>query len=227
MTPTTIIREAQAEGVSLTISPVGNIKATGDGAAVNRWLAVIRARKAEIIDVLKTGAGDTANPLEVACNPDVPHAEILERPPDAIAAEPFTPTIPPPSAPMSDKEESAIPAWLQLVKESAPAIIAEVIERCRRDADARHYFTTRAAAELPKPDPLPCDLRTCSQCANYRQRVCTVARPERGALVIANRGYRPDPNRLLRCEGYAPLATESDQRTGAERWPGLLQKDNE
>jgi hypothetical protein len=30
---------------------------TGDGAAVNRWLAVIRERKAEIIDVLKVGAG--------------------------------------------------------------------------------------------------------------------------------------------------------------------------
>jgi hypothetical protein len=60
MTPATIIREAQADGVSLTLSPAGTIKATGDGAAVNRWLTVIRERKAEIADVLKVGAGDTA-----------------------------------------------------------------------------------------------------------------------------------------------------------------------
>ena len=60
MTPATIIREARSEGVMLALSPAGTIKATGDGAAVNRWLAVIREHKAEIIDVLKVGAGDTA-----------------------------------------------------------------------------------------------------------------------------------------------------------------------
>jgi hypothetical protein len=102
MTPATIIREAQADGVNLTLSPTGTIKATGEGVAVNRWLAVIRDRKAEIIDVLKVGAGETAtgsrcwmlhypdrNPAEVACYPNATHAEILERYPDAVAAEPL------------------------------------------------------------------------------------------------------------------------------------------
>jgi hypothetical protein len=42
MTPAAIINEAMADGVSLTISPAGTIKATGDGAAVNRWLPAIR-----------------------------------------------------------------------------------------------------------------------------------------------------------------------------------------
>lgn len=51
MTPETIIRKAKADGVRLALSPTGTIKATGDGVAVNRWLAVIRERKAEIIDV--------------------------------------------------------------------------------------------------------------------------------------------------------------------------------
>ncbi len=60
MTPATIIREAQAEGVRLTLSPTGTIKATGDGATVNRWLTVIREHKAEIVDVLKVGTDDTA-----------------------------------------------------------------------------------------------------------------------------------------------------------------------
>lgn len=47
MTPATIIREAQADGVNLSLSRAGTINATGDGTAVNRWLAVIRERKAE------------------------------------------------------------------------------------------------------------------------------------------------------------------------------------
>ena len=168
MTPATIIREAQADGVRLALSPAGTIKATGDGAAVNRWLAVIRERKAEIIEALKVGAGDTAtasrwwlihypdrDPLEVACCPEATHADILERHPDAVAAEPFTPTIRQPSAPLTASEETAIRAWLALIEETDPATNAEVIERCKRDAAALDYFTGRAAADLPKPDPFP------------------------------------------------------------------------
>lgn len=60
MSPATIINEAKADGVSLTISPAGTIKATGDSAAVNRWLPVIREHKAGIVEALKVGAGDTA-----------------------------------------------------------------------------------------------------------------------------------------------------------------------
>ena len=60
MTPAAIINEAMADGVSLTISPAGTIKATGDGAAVNRWLPAIREHKAGIVAALKVGADDTA-----------------------------------------------------------------------------------------------------------------------------------------------------------------------
>lgn len=49
---------------------------------------------------------------------------------------------------MTASEETAIRAWLELIEETAPATIAEVIEQCQRDADARDYFTGRAAAEL-------------------------------------------------------------------------------
>ncbi len=166
MTPATIIREAQADGVRLVLSPTGTIKATGDGVVVNRWLAVIRERKAEINDALKVGAGGTA--------------------------------------PLTAEDETAIRAWLALIEETDPATIAEVIGQCQRDADARDYFTGRAAAELPKPDPFPDDRRTCSQCLNLQGRVCTIAKPERGALVVANRGYRPAPDTLQRCAGYLP-----------------------
>lgn len=52
MTPQTIIKNAAAEGVRLTLSATGNIKAAGDGAALSRWAGVIREHKAEIIHLL-------------------------------------------------------------------------------------------------------------------------------------------------------------------------------
>ena len=179
----------------------------------------------------KVGAGDTAtasrwwrihypdrDPLEVACCPDATHAEILERHPDAVAAEPFTPTIRQPSAPLTVEAETAIRAWLALIEETDPATIAEVIGQCQRDADARDYFTGRAAAELPKPDPFPDDRRTCDQCANLIVRRCQAAK--RGEIV-ASRNYEPIRDLLRRCEGYAPGVDDNDRRHGSERWPGL------
>ena len=164
MTTATIIREAQSDGVSLALSLAGTIKATGDGAAVNRWLAVIREHKAEIVEALKVGAGKTAtasrwwlihypdrDPLQVACCPEATHAEILERHPDAVAVEPFIPTIRQASAPLTASEETAIRAWLALIEETDPATIAEVIGQCQRDADARDYFTGRAADADRRP----------------------------------------------------------------------------
>jgi hypothetical protein len=154
MTPATIIREAQSEGVKLALSPTGTIKATGDGAAVNRWLAVLREHKAEIIDVLSEGGPATASrwwlihfpdrdPVEVACCPEATHAEILERHPNAVAAEPFEPIQRQPSAPLTASDETAIRAWLALIEETDPATIAEVIGQCQQDADARAYVAGR------------------------------------------------------------------------------------
>ncbi len=65
------------------------------------------------------------------------------------------------------------------------------------------------------------DRRRCSQCLNLLGRACTIAKPERGALVLANLGYRPAPDTLQRCAGYLPNTTDCDQRPGGERWPGL------
>lgn len=52
------------------------------------------------------------------------------------------------------------------------------------------------------------DRITCTQCANLRGRVCTVA----GGLVNAIKGYMPILEILRRCEGYAPLKTTKEQR---------------
>jgi hypothetical protein len=92
-------------------------------------------------------------PLRVASAPPTTYTEIRKQYPNALGLEPFTPSIRQPSAQLSANEETLIRAWLALIEEPDPATIAEVIGQCQRDADAREYFTARAAAELPKPDP--------------------------------------------------------------------------
>ena len=201
-------------------------------------VAVAKSPQGQTAPPAKVSPGDTAtasrwwlihypdrDPVEVACCPEATHADILERHPDAVAAEPFTPTIRQPSAPLTASEETAIRAWLALIEETDPATIAEVIGQCQRDAEAREYFAGRAADELPKPDPFPDDRRRCSQCLNLRGRVCTVAKP--GGLVSANVGYWPTAHTLQRCAGYLPNATDTNQQRGRERWPGLIQKGGE
>jgi hypothetical protein len=208
-------------------------------------VAVAKSPQGQAAPLPKVGAGDTAppekvspgdtvtasswwlihypdrDPVEVACCPEATHADILERYPDAVAAEPFTPTIRPPSAPLTASEETAIRAWLAMIEETDPAIIAEVIGQCQRDAAARDYFTGWATAELPKPAPLPDDRRTCDQCANLIARRCQAAK--RGEIV-ASRNYEPIRDLPRRCEGYAPGGADTDRLTGRERWPALIQK---
>lgn len=65
------------------------------------------------------------------------------------------------------------------------------------------------------------DRRHCDQCMNLRRDICTIAEPKAGALVVANRGYRPVREPPRRCKGYAPGPDDPDRRTGAERWPFL------
>ena len=100
MNPAAIIRDAQADGVCLVLGKPGTIKATGDGEAVNRWLAVIREQKAGIIEVLTAAAPPETWPawrlhfpdgetLDVSFCPAVTHAEALARYPQAIAAKPI------------------------------------------------------------------------------------------------------------------------------------------
>jgi len=124
-------------------------------------VAVAKSPQGQTALPAKVSPGDTAtasrwwlihypdhDPVEVSCTPPATHAEMLERHPDAVAAEPFTPTIRRPSAPLTASEETAIRAWLALIEETDPATIAEVVGQCQRDADARDYFTGRAADSL-------------------------------------------------------------------------------
>lgn len=54
MNAAAIIREVMADGVNLTLSPAGTIKATGEHAAVSRWLPTIREHKSDIVAALQT-----------------------------------------------------------------------------------------------------------------------------------------------------------------------------
>lgn len=155
MTPAAIIREAKADGVTLALSSAGTIKAAGDGAAVNRWLPVIRRHKPEIIEALKADAANTASvsawwlvrfadgsPLVVTCSPLATRAEVLGwyAPAGAGDAEPYAREIRKPAAPMTVAEEAAIRAWLARIGERDPVSIADILDACRRDEDARCYF---------------------------------------------------------------------------------------
>ncbi|MCX7167869.1 MAG: hypothetical protein NTV11_16560 [Rhodocyclales bacterium] len=139
-----------------------------------------------------------------------------------------------------DGPDDAVARWLPVIRDHKAVLVAALAgaidaamiepqpaaEKAPR-ADSATLETAKVGAddtaELPKPDLLPDDRRTCSQCANLRQRACAIARPEHGALVVANRGFRPGPARLLRCAGFAPMADDTDQRPGANRWPGLME----
>ena len=73
----------------------------------------------------------------------------------------------------------------------------------------------RLSVRYPPDD----DRRHCACCQNLaRSGLCLAAR--RGEIE-ASESYHPVDNMPRRCEGYAPLADDPDQRPGRERWPGL------
>ncbi len=243
MTLSALIRKRDTGNLATAIPAISATQPKGEAATVARiaTVAVANPKEEKTAPPAKVGAGDTAtasrwwlihypdrDPLEVACCPEATHADILERHPDAVAAEPFTPTIRQPSAPLTASEETAIREWLALVEETDPATIAEVIGQCQRDADARDYFTGRAAADNLQKNRADAAFddgrRTCDQCANLIARRCQAAK--RGEIV-ASRNYEPIRDVPRRCEGYAPGADDPDRRHGRERWPGLIQKGGE
>jgi len=92
------------------------------------------------------------------------------------------------------EEETTIRAWLAHIEETDPEIIAEVIEKCQRNIEARAYFLRRSE-EAPKPETYPNPIR-CRDCAHF-QRInhpnlghCAKGEPEAIAgLWDADRRY--------------------------------------
>lgn len=126
-----------------------------------------------------------------------------------------------PATAMTAEEETAIRTWLAHIRETDPDIIAEVLNQCLADAEARAYFLRRAG-EVPRPVPDDDDRRQCTQCANLATSgLCVAAR--RGE-ISASRTYHPVDHLPRRCEGYAPGPNDLDRRPGRERWPDLTMK---
>ena len=119
MTPAAIIREAQSEGVRLRLSATGTIKATGNGAAVNRWLGVIRENKAAIVEALKVDGGLPLDAFsfwwrlnfpggvqrEICVPSGDTHAQMLARYPAALKVEPFALGTVKPNAPLTEGDK--------------------------------------------------------------------------------------------------------------------------
>lgn len=82
-------------------------------------------------------------PLQLACRPAASLAEILAGQPDAIAAEPFEPIKRLPTSLLNADDETAIREWLAGIDETNLEIIADVLNQCRTDSDARDYFIGR------------------------------------------------------------------------------------
>jgi hypothetical protein len=144
-----LIRKRDTDNLATAIFAISATDGGGSGRSVARiaTVAIANPEERKTASPVKVGAGDTAiasrwwlmhypdrDSVEVACCPEATHADILEQHPDAVAAEPFTPTSRQPSAPMTASEETAIRAWLALIEETDPATLAEVVGQCQRDA---------------------------------------------------------------------------------------------
>lgn len=69
---------------------------------------------------------------------------------DAVAVNRWLPTIRTRKADLLAVlvEEQAVRRWLNHIQEDAPAIIDEVIQKCRDTPEARSYFLHRAETDL-------------------------------------------------------------------------------
>ena len=134
-------------------NPANDRPPTGGTLARLATLALANPTNEKPAHPAMIGAGDSSiashwwlihfidrDPLELAYYPAATHAEILERHPDAVAAEPFIAPVRQPSAPMTANEEMTIRAWMARIEETDPATIAEVMSQCQQNADARGFF---------------------------------------------------------------------------------------
>jgi hypothetical protein len=171
---------------------------------------------ADLIRKREPGQGATATPATAATED-----EIQARTVAGVATVAVASSL---EVGVTGNEESALRAWLAHIGETDAEIIAHVLDRCRRDAEARDYFLLQAGKD-PRGTYIEDDRRRCDQCANLTERgLCLAA--WRGEIV-ANRSYEPVRDWLRRCEGYAPGPDDPDRRAGREKWPGLIQKGND
>lgn len=238
MNPATIVMQASAGGVNLTLSATGTVKATGDQDAITRWLEIIREHKHGIIatlrgDDLPEPENDTRHfrwllhfqdrdPVEHTFLPELTHAEVMAWHPDAIAAEPMPERYAVTAIPAQETELRALVAAVGVVYAFTHEELREALALALGNPDAALISYRAMAAEqgiiLDRDNR-----RRCDQCANLTKAGKCIA----WQAVNVRRGYEPVRDIPRRCEGYQPGLDDPDRRHGRERWPGLIQKGDE
>jgi hypothetical protein len=122
----------------------------------------------------------------------------------AVAEQPE----PPPE--LSPDEESNIQAWLAYIEETDPAIIAEVVDKCRDDLEARRYFLKRAE-EVPEPVTTNHPM-TCGNCIHFERITKPFRHPHLGRCAKgepeAIAGLWDTDRRY--CEHFLPKSKQTD-----------------
>ncbi|MCL1860940.1 MAG: hypothetical protein FWG52_05325 [Proteobacteria bacterium] len=152
MTTATLLERILSGGVNVVLTDRGTVKLTGDDEAVERWIPVVRARKAELVEQLsrQEQAGGAVScwwrvrfadggALDVF-SPSGNTLEGIRRAyPAAVGVEPFELEVTAPDTSMTASERNAILAWLFDIDERAQEVIDEVMAVCERSAGAREY----------------------------------------------------------------------------------------
>ena len=163
------------------------------------------------------------NDLPVTFAPAVNHAAALSYYPDAVAAEPIIDRA---QRKPNKAEAKEITALVQAVFAGDSDVDRnEALAAALADPDGALlcYRTIAEERGIALPNTVD-ERRRCTQCLNLRGRACIIAQP--GGQVLARQGYQPIRDVLHRCAGYQPDSSDTDHRTGGERWPGLIGKGN-
>ncbi len=132
----------------------------------------MRSRAANVVgEVRSLGAEFVADGDRLGVRGQIPPRlleEIKRQKSDILAFLKQAPELPP-------DEEQRIRAWLDYIEEDDRDAIAEVLEKCRRDRDARRYFLERAeevassVASVASVAVATPRWVTCGDCAHYRR----------------------------------------------------------
>lgn len=173
MTPAAIIQRVREEGVTLALTLSGTIKASGDGAKVNRWLPVIRGNKSGIVAALQETANDRAThycwsiafpnlpAITVAITQEATHAEVAAIYPGARVEPLPDPTRRKTTLAEADELRELV---VLILADADEGERVEALNVALADPEAALMSFRVLAAELkPGPLPDPDDRRTCAE----------------------------------------------------------------
>lgn len=91
-----------------------------------------------------------AEPQDVTYRPPATAAEVLAWWPSGSALAPLPDNpLPMPASELAAHQEAAIRAWLAFIGETDPAIIGEVLTKCRQDPGALAFYLGQAQPDIP------------------------------------------------------------------------------